>query len=320
MLKSRLASIVNICTRHAWLVIAVAALLTVITGAYSVQNFAINTDVNKLISPDLPWRQRELAVDAAFPHRNETILAVVEAETSEMATQATERPAAEAARSKRTSSKSIEQPGGGEFFSRNGLLFLSTEDVGKTVNQFAQAQPLIQVLVADPTLRGLVQALSFALAGLQRNMYTLDQMAGPLNSFATTLEDVAAGRHGQLLLARTGCRQTAGAERPAAHYRDHPVPRLFGARARRKADRHDSQDRGRSEARFRIRRAGAADRPGADPGRGIRHAEGKCRDQHFHLARVSRRHPLVGVAFGSHCHRRADQHFCRSLDHRRARA
>ena len=91
--------------------------------------------------------------------------------------------------------KAVEQLGGGEFFSRNGLLFLSTEDVGKTVEQFAQAQPLIQVLVADPSLRGLVQALSFTLAGLQRNMYTLDQMAGPLGSVATTLDDVAAGRH-----------------------------------------------------------------------------------------------------------------------------
>jgi len=90
MLKSRLASIVNICTHHAWAVIAIAVLLTVITGTYSVRNFAINTDVNKLISPDLPWRQRELAVEAGFPHRNDTILAVVEAGTSEMATQATE--------------------------------------------------------------------------------------------------------------------------------------------------------------------------------------------------------------------------------------
>jgi hypothetical protein len=193
MLKSRLASIVNICTQYAWLVIAVAALLTVITATYSVQNFAINTDVNKLISPDLPWRQRELAVDAAFPGRNEMILAVVEAKTSELVTQATDALVPKL-KEQKDLFKSVEQPGGGEFFARNGLLFLSTDELEKTVNQFAQAQPLIQVLVADPSLRGLVQGLSFALAGLQRNMYTLDQMAGPLNSFSTTIEDAAAGR------------------------------------------------------------------------------------------------------------------------------
>src|SRR5215211_8443353 len=89
MLKSRLASIVNICTRHPWLIIIIASILTVVTAAYSVRNFAINTDVNKLISSELPWRQRELQVDKAFPHRKETIIAVVEAPTSELATQAT---------------------------------------------------------------------------------------------------------------------------------------------------------------------------------------------------------------------------------------
>jgi hopanoid biosynthesis associated RND transporter like protein HpnN len=193
MLKSRLASIVNICTRHAWAVIAIAVLLTLISGVYSAHNFAINTDVNKLISPDLPWRQRELELDKAFPHRNETILAVVEAPTSEMADQATAALLPKLQEQKAVL-ESLRQLGGGEFFARNGLLFLSTEEVEQTVNEFSQAQPLLQVLVADPTLRGFVQALTFALAGLQRNMYTLDQMARPLTLFATTVEDVVAGR------------------------------------------------------------------------------------------------------------------------------
>src|SRR4051795_4140412 len=148
MLKSKIVSVVNICSSHARTVIMLSILLTVLTGLYSSHNFAINTDVNKLISPDLPWRQRELAVDKAFPHRNETILAVVEAKTSEMATQATEALLPKL-KEQKDLFKAAEQLGGGEFFARNGLLFLPTEEVGKTVEQFAQAQPLIQVLVAD---------------------------------------------------------------------------------------------------------------------------------------------------------------------------
>src|SRR5262245_42637620 len=88
MLKAKVIAIVNACTQHAWPVIGVAMLLTLITTIYSIHNFSINTDVNRLISPDLPWRQRELAADRAFSHRNESILAVVEAPTSELATQA----------------------------------------------------------------------------------------------------------------------------------------------------------------------------------------------------------------------------------------
>src|SRR5438094_10580502 len=88
MLKTRLVSIVNYCTQRAWLVIIAAVLLTFITSIYSIQNFSINTDVNRLISADLPWRQRELALDRTFSHRNESILTVVEAPTSELASQA----------------------------------------------------------------------------------------------------------------------------------------------------------------------------------------------------------------------------------------
>src|SRR3979409_116438 len=129
MLRSKIASIVNICTRYAWAVIALATLLTLFTSYYSARHFTINTDVNKLISPDLPWRQRELAVDKAFPHRNETILAVVEAPTAELATQATallvDRLSGQPNRF-----ATIRELGGGDFFAKSALLFLPPDQVG----------------------------------------------------------------------------------------------------------------------------------------------------------------------------------------------
>src|SRR5215813_12873974 len=88
MLKSKIASIVDNCSRYAWAVVAVAAILALITAAYTARNFSINTDINKLISPDLPWRQREIAVSDTFVDRNASILAVVEAPSSEFATAA----------------------------------------------------------------------------------------------------------------------------------------------------------------------------------------------------------------------------------------
>src|SRR6267378_8596805 len=112
MLKSKIVATVNICTRYAWTVIAFAALLTLFTGFYSARNFSINTDVNKLISPDLPWRQRELVIDKAFPHRNETILAVVEAPTSELGTQAT-TALVEKLSGQTTNFQTVREPAGG---------------------------------------------------------------------------------------------------------------------------------------------------------------------------------------------------------------
>jgi hopanoid biosynthesis associated RND transporter like protein HpnN len=193
MLKSRIVSLVNICIRFPLTIIAIAALLTVVTSIYSVHNFGINTNVTRLISSDVPWRQRELAVDRSFPNRQEIILAVIDAPTSELATQAN------AALLKRLREQpklftEVESLNESEFLQRHALLYASTEQVQQLATQFSQAQSLIQVFVTDQSLRGMVQGLSFGLAGLQRKMYTLDDMARPLSMFATTLEKVVAAQ------------------------------------------------------------------------------------------------------------------------------
>src|SRR5262245_55413698 len=193
MLRSKILALVNICTQHRWPVIALAALLTVFCGYYSTRNFSINTDVNKLISRDLDWRQRELTLDTAFPHRHNTILAVLDAPTSELATQATAE-LIERLSTEKAAIRSVREPAGGPFFSKNGLLFLPTEQVSAYTQEFGRSQPLIQVLVADQNWRGLMQALAFALAGLQRNMYTIDALTRPFTLYATTIEDSIAGR------------------------------------------------------------------------------------------------------------------------------
>ena len=89
MLSSFIARIVGVCTRYVWVVVAVSVLLTAVCGRYAAQHFAINTDIQHLISRDLPWRQREIAYEKAFPQGMELIVAVVSAPTPELAGAAT---------------------------------------------------------------------------------------------------------------------------------------------------------------------------------------------------------------------------------------
>ena len=49
------------CIGHPWIVVIIAILLTAASVGYSVRHFALNADINKLLSPDLPWRKREIA-------------------------------------------------------------------------------------------------------------------------------------------------------------------------------------------------------------------------------------------------------------------
>jgi hopanoid biosynthesis associated RND transporter like protein HpnN len=193
MLKARLAALVNICTRYAWSVIVIALILSGACGVYAVRNFAINTNVNQLISPDLPWRQRELAFVDAFQGNHEKVLAVVDAGTSERATAASK---ALVARLKADPAlfPTVNELSENPFFVRNGILFMSAEEVSSSIGGLSQSQPLLQLLVSDPSWRGLVQALDFSFQGVQAGKFTLDDMVRPLSMFAQPIEDVLAGK------------------------------------------------------------------------------------------------------------------------------
>ena len=58
--------------------------LAVASSIYAARHFAINTDINTLISPELDWRKRDVQFEEAFD-REKLILAVVEAPTPELA-------------------------------------------------------------------------------------------------------------------------------------------------------------------------------------------------------------------------------------------
>ena len=79
MLASTITAIVRYCTRFPWPIIALAIIGAVVSGVYSARHFAINTDVNKLISPDLDWRKRDAEFEKAFPGHFGSALVVVDA-------------------------------------------------------------------------------------------------------------------------------------------------------------------------------------------------------------------------------------------------
>ena len=195
MFNPILVKIVNACTRHAWPVIAAALLVTIVCGVYAIRNFAINTDIEALISPELPWRQREIAFNKAFPNRYDRILVVVDAPTSELASQAA-NALVERLSGHRELFHSLRQLGrGDEFFARNGILFLSVEEVQRMAEQLDQGSPLITLLVTDPSLRGLAESLSLGLTGLQRGQLELDKMVWALKASWPAVRPTSRGTH-----------------------------------------------------------------------------------------------------------------------------
>jgi uncharacterized protein len=193
MLQQAIVTTVDYCTRYATRIVGLALLLGLGCGVFAARHFAIDADVNKLISHDLPWRQREATFNQFFPAKEETILAVIDAPTSERATQATAALIQKLSEQKDLFHSLIEA-GGGAFFQKNGLLFPPTQEVVETTKKLGDAKALIQALAQDPNLRGLTTALNYGLIGARMNHYSLDDLSGTLNMVSDTLDAVLAGR------------------------------------------------------------------------------------------------------------------------------
>jgi len=193
MLASAVAAIVRFCSHFPWLVIILCFCGAAASAAYTATHFNITTDVGKLISPHLEWRQRELKFDEDFPGHFGSTLVVIDAPTPELASAAS-ATLVQQLHASADKFRSVQELTGGEFFSRNGLLFRPTAEVAKLSHGLEQTGQLISPLVEDPSLSGLTQTLSLALLGVEKGMAKLDDLTRPLSMAADSLENVLARR------------------------------------------------------------------------------------------------------------------------------
>src|SRR5690242_13279055 len=192
MLVTAVKRLVELCSRYAWAVIVLAAIIAGCSGVYTARHFAITTDINNLLAPNLEWRKRERAYDAALRGSVNSILIVVDAPTPELATEASSLLVNKLEQQSMLF-KSVKPLDRDPFFTKNGLLFQSTAELTDTTRGLASAGPIIGTLASDPSLRGLTRGLSFGLLGVQAGGSKLDDMVRPLSMSADTIDKVLAG-------------------------------------------------------------------------------------------------------------------------------
>ncbi|MGH7125086.1 MAG: MMPL family transporter [Stellaceae bacterium] len=186
--------LVDLSRRFACVVALLGVALTAVCGYYASTHLSLDTDVDKLLDPNLPWRKREMAYDKAFPQFNNLIVIVIDGATPDQAEDAAAALADKLAPNKALFS-SVTRPDGGEFFRKNGMLFLSKAEVQSFADQMIQAQPLIGTLAADPSLRGLFDTLDLTAQGIERGEAKGDELDHPFAVFADTVEASLAGKY-----------------------------------------------------------------------------------------------------------------------------
>ncbi len=185
---------VRLSSRHAWLVILGFLLAAILSASYLAHHFAITTDSSKLLSSSLPWRQQKIILDEAFPQWTNLTTAVVDAATPEAADEGADALVNDLSR-RPDVIRTVTRPDGGEFFARNGILFLSLDEVRTDTAQLIKAQPFLGTLAADPTLRGVLRTLSQSIEGVRREKTELEDLRPAVVAIADTLELLAKGKN-----------------------------------------------------------------------------------------------------------------------------
>jgi hopanoid biosynthesis associated RND transporter like protein HpnN len=191
MINSAIVRLVDFCARYRWTIVILGTLLMLGAAAFDAAKFSINTDIQGLISQNLPWHQRQVELSEAFPQR--AISVIVKAPTAENAELAVNQLARSISKNPNLFPR-VGQPDSGDFFERNGLLFAARADVRKTVEGLTEAQLLISTVADDPSLRGVMTALSFGAEGVEARRIKLGQLVWPLSLAERTLSDVLSGK------------------------------------------------------------------------------------------------------------------------------
>ncbi|MET0259304.1 MAG: MMPL family transporter [Methylobacterium sp.] len=185
--------LVAFSVQRRWLVIAMIALITAASGGVAAHLFRINTDVERLIEPSVPWRQDEIQFEKAFPQRSNLVVAVIDGRTPEIA----EEAAVEFAKALAVHKDQIDtvyRPDGGPFFDRNGLLLMSQKELEQTTEKLIEQQGLLGPLAADPSLRGIMRVLAMGAKGVKSGDAKLEDLEQPITRIDDTLKTVLSGK------------------------------------------------------------------------------------------------------------------------------
>lgn len=162
-----------------------AAALFVASLLFTGTQLGIRSETEALFPEDLPFRIRDARFLESFPMLHENIVLVVEGPSAEETRTATLRLADRLA-SRPDLFPRVHLPAH-PFFERNGLLYLDASELDELADRLAQLQPLLAGLVADPSLRGLMDQTREAVEALRRERIAEIDLAPILARIEETL-------------------------------------------------------------------------------------------------------------------------------------
>lgn len=146
-----------------WLVLVAALALTGAAVVATARGLGVHTDTAEMFARDVPfWRDHD-ELKRAFPQFVDLLVVVVDGDDAVAAFEAAERLRAALAREPQLF-RSVYLPGQEDYFRREGLLFLSVDELEALARELRRSAPLLAALGREPSLTRLSGALAPALA------------------------------------------------------------------------------------------------------------------------------------------------------------
>jgi len=155
---SGLSRLFSLISRHPFVVIVIALLLSVVSVFYTIQNMSFLTGRDDLMPKNAPYQVEYREFNKNFGDQDE-IVVVVEADdpllASRFSSSLYERLAKETGLF-----RELFYPGGLPYFRRNGLLFMPLEELQGMRRTLELAKPVLKDLAAAPSIKTLFTSLT----------------------------------------------------------------------------------------------------------------------------------------------------------------
>ncbi|WOF72975.1 MMPL family transporter [Parvibaculaceae bacterium PLY_AMNH_Bact1] len=184
VLRDFLTDTATFSARYGWFTLCTALVFAAASLLFVVTSLQFNSDKESLVAETAPFKHRNAAFDHAFPQFLNSLIIVIDTPDS---TQAQDLAELITMRLKATPDKyqNIYFAEGDPFFRKNGLLYLSPEELEERVDLLANAEPGLAAIAANPTLEGI-----FDLLDLGMNARATGETLPP--SFEQLTSDLAA--------------------------------------------------------------------------------------------------------------------------------
>ncbi|MBW2713482.1 MAG: hypothetical protein JRC77_06990, partial [Deltaproteobacteria bacterium] len=186
-LASSISRYVDHVRRNAARTLLIYVVVTLPLGYLAATLLSVNADVEAMFSQKLPQRVLRDEMYVAFPFLRDSVIIVVDG-PSQSGTREIARDLVEELEARPDLFSDVFLPEGDPFFRRNGLLYLTPDELDDMADQLASIQPMLAEISADPSLRGFFNLLQLSLEKGEEAGVDAEELDGMMRELANTLE------------------------------------------------------------------------------------------------------------------------------------